>query len=292
MVVHNEIQNKYLNLINLKLYLRKNYILAKTDKNSEKHIQELEEKIIDLSFKLKGKTNDIKLTEETTAKILGKLTHNLKNPIGVIFSFSEMMLEDLEYYSKEKLEKHIQIIKNSASFSLALLDTISKYSRIQSSNFTLKTQRLNYTELVSDILTEFKLKASEKNIDVAIKLPEKDLFLMLNKDEISQALNAVLNNALRYSNENSTVTVTVSEQKNGIETTISDQGIGISETDLAHIFEEFYVVNTYSEDKQKCVGLGLAIAKKIAELHKGEISAKSTLEKGSSFKIMLPAIKI
>jgi signal transduction histidine kinase len=146
--------------------------------------------------------------------------------------------------------------------------------------------------LVSDILTEFKLKASEKNIDVAIKLPEKDLFLMLNKDEISQALNAVLNNALRYSNENSTVTVTVSEQKNGIETTISDQGIGISETDLAHIFEEFYVVNTYSEDKQKCVGLGLAIAKKIAELHKGEISAKSTLEKGSSFKIMLPEIKI
>lgn len=288
MIVHNEIHHKYLQVIILKLYLRKNTILAKTDKSSEKHLQELEEKIIDLSFKLKSKTNNLKLAEETTAKILGKLTHNLKNPIGVIFSFSEMMLEDLEYYSKEKLEKHLQIIKNSASFSLALLDTISKYSRIQSSNFTLKTQRLNYTELVSDILTEFKLKASEKNIETATKLPEKDLFLMLNKDEISQALNAVLNNALRYSNENSTVTVTVSEQKNGIETTITDQGIGIAETDLPNIFDEFYVVNTYSEDKQKCVGLGLAIAKKIAELHKGEISAKSTLEKGSSFSIILP----
>ncbi|PKP46000.1 MAG: hypothetical protein CVT95_07760 [Bacteroidetes bacterium HGW-Bacteroidetes-12] len=283
-----EFHHKYLKVIILKLYLRKNLILAKTDKNSEKHIQELEEKIIDLSFKLKGKTNDIKLAEETTTKLLGKLTHNLKNPIGVIFSFSEMMLEDLEYYSKEKLEKHIQIIKNSASFSLALLDTISKYSRIQASNFTLKSQRLNYTELVSGILAEFKLKASEKNIDATINLPEKDLFLMLNKDEISQALNAVLNNALRYSNENSTITFTVSEKKNGIETTISDQGIGISETDLAHVFEEFYVVNTYSEDKQKCVGLGLAIAKKIVELHEGEISAKSTLEKGSSFNIILP----
>ncbi|MDO9276688.1 MAG: hypothetical protein Q7T92_14240, partial [Lutibacter sp.] len=97
--------------------------MAKSGKNSDKYIQELEEKIIDLSLKLKSKTNEIKAADETTSKILGKLTHNLKNPVGVIFSFSEMMLEDLANYSTEKLEKHLQIIKNSATFSLALLDT-------------------------------------------------------------------------------------------------------------------------------------------------------------------------
>ncbi len=260
----------------------------KEEKNSDKYIQELEEKIFDLSLKLKSKSNEFNAAIETNSKILGKLTHNLKNPVGVIFSFSEMMLEDLEDYSIEKLEKHMQIIKNSATFSLALLDTISKYSRVQSPNFVLKSQRINYTELLSALINEFKSESSKKNIDVLVKLPENDIFLPVDKAEITQALTALLNNALRYSNENSIITITVAELKNTVETTITDQGMGISETDLPNIFEEFYVVNTYSADKKKCVGLGLAIARRVAELHNGKISAKSTLEKGTSFKMSLP----
>ncbi|HCE53917.1 MAG TPA: hypothetical protein DER05_02515 [Lutibacter sp.] len=262
--------------------------LAKKEENSEKYIPALEEKIIDLSLKLKSKSNELNTVVETNSKILGKLTHNLKNPVGVIFSFSEMMLEDLEDYSMEKLRKHIQIIKNSATFSLAFLDTVSKYTRVQSPNFALKTELSNYVELVKSRITEFNGIASEKNIGLDIDVPSNDIFLTLDRNEISQALSAVLNNAMRYSNENSTIKITVEELKNTVETTITDQGIGISETDLPHIFEEFYVVNTYSEDKQKCIGLGLAIAKKIVELHKGKIEVNSIFEKGSSFKIILP----
>ena len=264
----------------------------KSGKNSDKYIQELEEKIIDLSLKLKSKTNEIKAADETTSKILGKLTHNLKNPVGVIFSFSEMMLEDLADYSTEKLEKHLQIIKNSATFSLALLDTISKYSRVQSPNFILKCQSINYVELINRLISEFKLDASKKNIGLEIAIPANEIFLTLDEAEITQALRIVLNNALRYSNENSTITIKVKALKNTVETTITDQGMGISDTDLPHIFEEFFVVNTYSADKQKCVGLGLAIAQKIIALHKGEISAKSILEKGTSFKITLPLTSV
>lgn len=257
-------------------------------KNSDKYIPELEEKIIDLSLKLKSKSNELNAAIETNSKILGKLTHNLKNPIGVIFSFSEMMLEDIEDYSIEKLGKHLQIIKNSATFSLAFLDTISKYTRVNSPNYVLKPAEINYSELLNNLINEFRAKAAEKNIALEINLPSKDIFLSLDKDEITQALSAVLNNAMRYSNENSTVNITVEKTKNTVETIITDQGIGISETDLPHVFEEFYVVNTYSDDKQKCIGLGMAIAKKIIEKHKGRISANSALEKGSSFKIILP----
>lgn len=262
--------------------------MAKKEKNSDKYIPELEEKIIDLSLKLKSKSNELNAAIETNSKILGKFTHNLKNPVGVIFSFSEMMLEDLSNYSVEKLEKHLQIIKNSATFSLALLDSISKYTRVQSPNFIIKTQCLNYVELLNAIVSLFKFKASEKNIELEIAVPAKEIFLTLDEAEITQALTAVLNNALRYSNENSTINITIEVNKNNVETTITDQGMGISKADLAHVFEEFYVVNTYSDDKQKCIGLGLAIAQKIIELHNGKISATSTLEKGSSFKIIFP----
>ncbi|MDO9137103.1 MAG: ATP-binding protein [Lutibacter sp.] len=159
---------------------------------------------------------------------------------------------------------------------------------MQSPNFTLKTEQINYAELLNGLINDFSLKASEKNIGLEVNVPSNDIFLTLDKDEITQALSAVLSNALRYSNENSTITITVEILKNTVETTITDQGMGISENDLPHIFEEFYVINTYSEDKQKCIGLGLAIAKKIIEKHKGKISASSILEKGSHFKIILP----
>lgn len=262
--------------------------MAKKEKNSDKYIPELEEKIMDLSLKLKSKSNELNAAIESNSKILGKLTHNLKNPVGVIFSFSEMMLEDLEDYSTEKLGKHIQIIKNSATFSLAFLDTVSKYARVQSPNFVLKCQNLNYVELINKLIEEFKSEASKKNVEVAFEVSTNELFLTLDEAEITLALRAVLNNALRYSNENSKVNILVEETKNTVETTITDQGIGIAETDLPFVFDEFYVVNTYSADKQKCVGLGLSIAKKIIEKHKGKISAGSILDKGSSFKINLP----
>jgi signal transduction histidine kinase len=262
--------------------------LEKSEKDSKEYIQELEEKIVDLSLKLKGKTNEIKVAEEVTTKILGKLIHNLRNPVGVVFSFSEMMLEDIEEYSTEKLEKHLQIIKNSAIFSLALLETISKYSRLQASNFMLISQRINYVELLSGILNEFKVPAFEKNIDLVVKFPTDELFLSLDTVEITEAIRNILNNALRYSNENTTIIVTVTEHKNTVETEITDQGIGISETDLPNVFEPFFVVNTYASDKQKCIGLGLPTAKKIIEHHKGKISVSSTLEKGSSFRISFP----
>ncbi|MBE0423005.1 MAG: HAMP domain-containing histidine kinase [Lutibacter sp.] len=262
--------------------------MAQKEKNSDNYIPKLEEKIIDLSLKLKSKSNELNAAIETNSKILGKLTHNLKNPVGVIFSFSEMILEDLEDYSTEKLGKHMQIIKNSATFSLVFLDAISKYTRVNSPNYSLKTERLNYSELVNGVVNDFKVNAFEKNIGLEVNVTSNNIFLTLDKDEITQALSAVLNNALRYSNENSTVIITVEETKNWVETTITDQGIGISETDLPYIFEEFYVINTYSDDKQKCIGLGLAIAKKIIEKHKGKISASSILDKGSSFKITLP----
>ncbi|MGV8945143.1 MAG: sensor histidine kinase [Lutibacter sp.] len=262
--------------------------MAKAAENSKEYIQELEDKIVDLSLKLKSKTNEIKAAEETTTKILGKLIHNLRNPVGVIFSFSEMMLEDLEDYSTEKLEKHLQIIKNSSTFSLMLLETISKYLRVKSPTFILKSQRVNYIELLSGILNEFKIQASEKNIDLVVKFSTDVLFLILDEVEITETIRNILNNALRYSNENTTITVTVTEHKNTVETEITDQGIGISEADLPNIFEPFFVVNTYSSDKQKCIGLGLPTTKKIIEQHKGKILVKSTLEKGSSFNISLP----
>ncbi|NOR28776.1 MAG: hypothetical protein GQ540_09665 [Lutibacter sp.] len=262
--------------------------MKEKSKNTDAYIDQLEEKIVELSLQLKSKTNELSLVQESNQKSMGKLVHNLKNPVGVIFSFSDMILEGIDDYTSEKLEKHIQIIKKSADFSIQLLNQIAKYTQLDATDFNFTFAPLNYIEILMNISKEFKNIASEKNIIIEKEFPKTPIILMVDKEEISVAIRNILNNALRFSNKNTTITIKVKETSTAIETTITDEGIGISEDDLHAVFNNFHVVNTYSEDKQKCIGLGLSIAKKIVVSHNGKVSATSIFNKGTSITITLP----
>jgi len=254
------------------------------------YANELEEKVVELSLQLKSNSNELISVKENYNKTIGKLIHNLKNPVGVIFSFSEMMLEDVEDYSIEKLKKHIEIIKNSSKFSIELLNTVAKLLQLKSSDYTLNLKQSDFLNLISNVISEFKHLAEDRNITLQINFPKKPISLVVDEAEISIVIRNILNNAFRYSSKNTTITVEVIENNNTVETTITDEGIGISEENLPNVLNEFFVVNTYSEDKQKCIGLGLAVASKICMYHKGKISITSIIDKGSSFKISIPKL--
>lgn len=262
--------------------------MKKNDKNSPTYIQELEHKIVDLSLQLKGKESELFDSQLENHVHIRKLVHNLKNPIGVVFSFSEMIADSGDKITKEKLEKYIDIIKNSSDYSLQVLNSLSNFNRLKSPEFNLYSQNMNYTELLNAVVNDFKKEADKKNIGITKNFPETSIFLTFDRERITEVIKILINNALHYSPNNTSINIAVIETKDAVETTITDEGIGISEDNLTNVFNEFYVVNTYSEDKNKCVGLGLAIAKKIIQCHKGKITAISTLGKGSSFKFSIP----
>lgn len=255
------------------------------------YVQELEDKLFDLSFKLKNKKNELAYVQFVNKKLLGKLSHNLKNPVGVIFSFSEMMLADIDNYTTEKLTKHLKIIKNSSEFSLNFLNAVNNYVRLQACDFEMNFEEVKYLDFLQNIVKNFESEAKEKNITIKTNFPSAEILAFIDKDELSEMLNNVLNNAIRFTNPYKTITISVNENKNNVITEIRDEGIGISSKDLPYIFDEFYVVNTYSEDKQKCIGLGLSAVKKIVELHFGKIEVESEEHMGSTFKITIPKLQ-
>lgn len=262
--------------------------MKKDKEKTDKYIEDLEEKIVDLSLQLKSKSNELNSVVETNKKTIGKLVHNLKNPVGVIFSFSDMIMGSLEDYTTEKLAKHIDIIKNSADFSIKMLNTIAVYSQVNTPNREVNLKRINYLEVINNLLKEFESISIQKTITIKKDFSENEICLNIDESELTIALRNILNNAFRYSGNNTSLKITIKDNLNSIETTISDEGIGISEENLPHIFNEFFVVNTYSDDKQKCIGLGLTIAKKIIQYFKGNITVLSTIDKGSSFCVYLP----
>lgn len=264
--------------------------MKQPNKNSATYIQELESKIVDLSLRLKGK--DFKLTsvEKENHEHIKKLVHNLKNPIGVAYSFSEMIAENSEAISKEKLEKYIDVIKHSTDFSIEMLNAIAKLNRLKSPGFTLNLQKINYCEFLTNVLSEFNAEAINKNIVITTNFPSNVLYLNIDTEEMASLIVILMKNAIGYSSSNSKIHVVVTETDNTIETTITDQGIGISTSNLEAVFNEYFMVNTYSQDNNKCVGLGLTIAKIIVQQHKGGIKADSVLGKGSSFTCSFPKV--
>ncbi len=265
--------------------------MKKPQKDSKEYISELEDKIIDLSLQLKTQNNLLELIEIKNNKLISKLTHNLKNPIGTAFSFSEMMLVDSDKYTPEKLEKHLQIVKDSSQYAISLLNKFANFQRISTLNCNYNFELINYIELLTKIIENFN-KQAESNCSILINTIPKEIFeLNIDAEKIALVLKQIIENAMRFSSEYSIIIVDVKNNNNYIETTITDTGIGISENDLKDVFNDFFVVNTYDSYKKKCIGLGLSMAQKIIQKHKGIISINSILGKGTTVKISLPIHK-
>ena len=262
--------------------------MREEQKDSANYIEELEDKIVELSLQLKAKNNQLHTIQEENYQRNRKVVHNLKNPIGVAFSFSEILASNGLDSPIEKFEKYVEIIKNSTDFSIQFLNALSKVNRLKSPTYSLNLAKVEYVSLLNKVVSEFTNEAESKQITISKKIPEDQLFVTLDKTEIESVIRILIQNAIRYSSSNSTITIEIIEHKDHVETIVTDEGIGISESDVANIFKEFYVVNTYSENKEKCIGLGLAIVKLILDYHKGTIVVNSTLNSGTCFKFSIP----
>ncbi len=257
-------------------------------KEKEEQNTTLKEEVSDLKSQLKIVSEKLEFLKTKQSYLIGKTIHNLKNPVGVSSSFAEMMLEDLEFYTPEKLKKHLTVIKTSCDFSLGLLNNLQYISKLESGKAPLKLLKKKYCKLVKSTVKEQQILANKRGIKLHLTIDCTDCELTLDPDEIKQALHNLINNAHRYSVENSEVAIRVFATDTHILTTITDQGIGIETSELETIFDVFKVVTTFSDDGKKCLGLGLTIAKEIIEQHQGEITITSTLKKGSTFTIKIP----
>lgn len=262
--------------------------MKKSQNNSEKYIEELENKILEQNFQLKAKSEEINSIIQSQEKRMRKLTHNLKNPVGIIYSFSDMILEDIEVYDTDKLKKHVTIIKNAADFSIHFLNQTSKLSNLMSPNVPFLFKKLNVVELLNEVISKFDQIALKNKITIKRDFKVENSMLLIDQEKAVRAFSNIISNAIRFSFENTIVVISVKESEDNVEIVIADEGIGVGADDVTNIFQEYYMVNTYSNDKIKCVGLGLTIAEKIIQKHKGFISFESVLGKGSSVKILFP----
>lgn len=264
-----------------KLMTKAKYISkGEYDKKIEINTDILE--INDLINSINNLSQSIKEQENIRKRLTGDISHELKTPLTNIQSHLEAMIDGIW----EPTEERLLSVKEEAERLSSLVSDMQKLNKYDESSIKLKKDNVNISDIICFVIFQFSNLAKSRNIK--IEYEKKNINLYCDKDKITQALVNILSNAIRYSNEGSTIFIEEKLKDNKVIISIEDQGIGISEEDLKYVFERFYRADKSRIRATGGTGIGLTIVKSIVSSHGGEVKLESKLGEGSKFTIILP----
>lgn len=248
---------------------------AKTGIESEDEIGELAQTVDNMSTKISENIEEIKALEGRAKELVANVSHEFKTPLTLIRGYVENMRDETTKPSDEVYEK---IINNTVTLE-KLVNELLDLSKFQSGNVILKKEPLEVKQLVSDVVTDMKNIAKKKRIKLSINEAYSDSQIIeADYVKIRQLITIFMDNAIKYSNNGGTVVVNILEG----EIIISDNGIGIEQSKLDQLFERYYQV----DQKEKGYGLGMCIAKYIADAHNYSLVIDSVPDKGTNVHII------
>ncbi|NEQ25888.1 MAG: PAS domain S-box protein [Microcoleus sp. SIO2G3] len=221
-------------------------------------------------------------------QIMSVLSHELRTPMNSILGFSQLLLRRYYHLFPPEIRDMVERIIKSGKHLLALIESILDFSKLESDKLELKLQELNLVELVTATTEELRLLAEQKNLALVVHSNLENPRIINDPVRLRQVLVNLISNAIKFT-ETGGVFVEVQQlNHNQVVLMVKDTGIGIPESELTNIFQEFWQVDRSTTRKQGGVGLGLAIVEKLVRLMKGTITVNSNLGEGSTFRVELP----
>lgn len=236
---------------------------------------------------IRKKNKELHDLNEMKNKFLGIASHDLRNPLFLIRSYSEILIDGSPGSINEKQKKLLQKIFNSSDFMKALLENLLDISKIESGNIELDKKVQDFNETTKNQMELFQLLAQKKKINLHLKMGELPPFAF-DKNAVIQAIGNFIGNAIKFSPPDTNIYVSTENRENKARFSVRDEGPGISEEDQKLLFGEFQTLSAKPTGGEKSTGLGLAIVKKLVNLHGGEVGVTSELGKGSTFFFTLP----
>jgi PAS domain S-box-containing protein len=230
---------------------------------------------------------EIKKLEAQKRNFISVFAHDLKAPVSISGGFLERLLQGKAGDLTEKQRNYITAIEKEILRLENYIHYFLDISRIEAGQIQLSFTLCNLEDILHELVAGFQVRASEKNIVVILDVPEKLPMVSVDKIQIERVISNLLDNAIKYSSSNGKILLRVWSDRNYIFIETRDQGLGISEENLPHVFDYFYRVETGS-DRRYGVGLGLAAVKAIIEAHGGKVWVKSEKGIGSSFFVKIP----
>ena len=224
------------------------------------------------------------------SEFISNVSHELKTPLTSIKGAADNMLDGVAGQLTQKQHKYTEMILNSCNRLIPLIDNLLDISRIEAGKIELSPSYLSLTDLIDDVRKEIEILAKRKGVTTKIIAESELPTVFADEQRVKQILVNLLDNAIKYTPSRGSVTIKVKEAmepEKSIVVRVSDTGVGIPPEHLERIFEKFQQ-QPFEEKDQHGVGLGLAIAKNLVELHGGHMWVESEVGKGSTFSFTLP----
>ena len=225
---------------------------------------------------------------------VSNVSHELRTPLTSIKSYTEALV-DGAWENKEIAPGFLKVIETETDRMMRMITDLLNLSRMDQNRLGLEKEFINMNELVLHIVNRFEMVLQsepyrEKNYRILTDITQRDLWVELDQDKITQVLDNIINNAIKYSPDGGRIIVRLMETHTDIIVSVSDEGLGIARKDIPHLFDRFYRVDKARSRAMGGSGLGLAIAQEVVQLHGGKIWVNSIENKGSTFFVSLPYI--
>lgn len=232
--------------------------------------------------------NDLAVTlnkqERLRKQFTADFAHELRTPLATLRSQLEAYLDGVFEPTTDRLEKsHEELMR-----LVRLVNELEGLIAAENPEIKLNRSSVSAKALLTFMYEQFKTSFNDKGVTMTLQVPDDDVLITIDRDRIIQVLTNVINNALQYTDQGHNVTLTLKQLPAGIYYIIEDEGQGIKEEDLAHLFERFYRGDKSRDRKTGGIGIGLSIVKALVDAHGGDVSIESEREKGTKVTIFLP----
>jgi two-component system, OmpR family, sensor kinase len=255
------------------------------DKHPGDEIDRLGMAFSQMSDRIIEQLNKIKEVDSLRRELVSNVSHDLRTPLTSLHGYLETLSIKGDSLSPQEQKKYLTIAIKHSERLRKLIAELFELAKLDSQEVKLTCEPCHLGELLQDILQKNQITAEKQKINFQTELPENLPFVFIDIGLIERAIQNLIDNSLRYTREGGTVTISLLPEESRITAKFSDNGYGISEEDLPYIFDRYYRAK---KDDSASAGLGLAITKRILELHGSGIKVQSELNVGTTFIFSLP----
>ncbi len=227
-------------------------------------------------------------SDQMKNRYLSIVSHELRTPLTGIKTFATMLGKGVLGKLPEKQQRVVDSIREQSLRLEHEIDKLISLGRIESGDFALDREVFPIIELLDQILLPFEAVAEERGIKLDRNIAETHELVHADRDDLRRAIQALVENALKFTNEGGQVVVSLTEKDDLVEISVQDNGPGIDSKYQKRIFEKFFQIENPLTRQHGGAGLGLSVAKGVAEAHGGQLEFESEPGKGSDFRVWLP----
>ena len=257
--------------------------------NSADEIERLGSNFNEMAKTLNIQYQKVKNTDELRRELISYVSHDLRTPLASLQGYLETWHLKNKELTAEEGKKLIDVAMKNAQHMSRLIEQLFELAHLDSVTVTLATEPLGIAEFAQDVLQKMSLEASKKQVSLDVEPKDSSIMVMANIEKLENVFTNLIDNALRHCEAGDSITIQIlpSDIEGKVSVSVKDSGLGIAEKDLPLIFDAHFKASNSVRANGRNSGLGLAISKRIVELHGSELKVKSTLGKGTQFSFDL-----